>query len=139
MIKLSLAVLLLLAAIVIHHMNVRERWRKLSTAMLAASAGFIVSWLISAPLLAVLGIETGSVSGIALTKLVESVLIVAPILLVARLGGLARSDMFISRGKMKIWFLVGASGFLACAAISLFQAYAQELTIRQLLAWAPWA
>ena len=47
-------------------------WQGVFLALLAASFGFLVSWWLAKPLLAVLGISPKTASGLALAKLVDS-------------------------------------------------------------------
>jgi membrane protease YdiL (CAAX protease family) len=132
-IKVSLTAILLLNTIIIHRSKAREHWRKLTVGLLAASTGFLVSWFLSDPILEALGVGTDSPSGIALTKFLESTLIVAPILVVAKIGGLTRSDLFLQWGKRKVWLIIGIASFLTCALLFIVQGGDQAL------AWAPWA
>ncbi len=133
LIKVSLTAILLLITIVAHRSKALERWRKPSVGLLAASAGFLASWFLSDPILETFAVVTDSPSGIALTKFVESVLMVVPILVVAKIGGLTRSDMFLQWGKRKAWIIVGISTFVIGALFFIVQGGDQAL------AGIPWA
>jgi len=137
-VKAGLTAILLLVTIALHRRKSLERWRNLSAALLAASSGFLVSWVLADRVLSAWGVATNSVRGVALTKFVESTLIVIPVLVVARLGGLTWSDLFVRRGRAKAWLIVGFSTFFACALLFILQARGEGHPAKQLLAWAPW-
>jgi len=113
-------------------------WQGVFLALLAASFGFLVSWWLAKPLLAVLGISPKTASGLALAKLVDSVLIVLPVLIVMKLGGVKPAELFLRKGKLFIWLLIGLISFFIFFLLFLLQSRQQGLSASQLLNWAPW-
>ena len=99
--KTALPILLLLFTYACGRFESLRPWRNVSLAFLAASCGFLLSWLLSDPLLGAIGVTPDSVPGIALTKLTESILIVVPVLLIARRGGMTAADLYLGKGKFR--------------------------------------
>ena len=138
-IKTTLPVLLLLTTLACSRFEILRPWRKASVALLAGSCGFLVAWWLSDPIMTAIGATPDSVSGIALAKLVDSVLVVIPVILVAQLGGLSPASLYLRRGKLRAWLIVGLVTFAVFAGIFLLQTADQGLTAGQLLVLAPWA
>ncbi len=113
-------------------------WRNVSIAFLAASCGFLLSWLLSDRILGALGVTSDTVSGIALTKFTESMLIVIPVILIARVGGMTLSDLYLRRGRLRAWLIIGLATFAIFITLFLLQTLDQGLTAAQLLSLAPW-
>lgn len=137
-IKVTLPALILLTLAVLRHTGANDRRRRLAVALLAASVGFLVCWLLADPIRVVLGVEPDSVPGIALTKFVEASLIVIPVLVTARLGGFTRSDLFLSRGRARAWLAVGLVSLFAFTVLYVLQSVAMGLPVQRLLTWTPW-
>lgn len=137
-IKTALPLFFLLFTCLCGRVESLRQWRSVSLAFFAASCGFLVSWLISDTFLGFLGVTTSSLQGIAWTKLTESVLIVVPALLVARIGGMTNNDLFLRRGRLRAWLIVGFVAFAVFAVLFLLQAADKGIESRQLLALAPW-
>ena len=66
-------------------------------------------------------------------------LVVIPVIVVAQLGGLSPASLYLRRGKLRAWLIVGLVTFAVFAGIFLLQTSDQGLTARQLLVLAPWA
>ena len=79
--------------------------------------------------------------GIALDKLDSSVIIVLTILLINRLSGGDRHDLYLQKGNLRKGLAIGISAFLLCAAGSIFVATAfgaDNLSIGRIIPWIPW-
>ena len=137
-IKCALPILLLLSAHACARFERLRPWRPASIALLAASCGFLAAWLLGGRIVAVLGVGTRSVSGIALAKLTDSVLIVAAALLVARAGGMTTADLYLQRGRWRAWLPIGLAAFGIFAALFLWQCAGQGISRGELLAALPW-
>jgi membrane protease YdiL (CAAX protease family) len=136
--KILLPILLLLFTLACGRVTFLRPWRKVSLALFAASCGFLVSWWLIEPLLRVTAVTTDSMSGLALTKFFDSLLIVVPVLLVARAGGMTAGDLYLRRGKLRGWLVVGAGSFSIFLVLFALQTQGQGLTARQVIAMAPW-
>jgi uncharacterized protein len=137
-IKVALPLALLLLTHACARVEVLRPWRTVCLAFLAASCGFLAAWVLSDRLLGALGVTPTSVSGVALAKLTESVLIVGALLLVARAGGMSLGDLYLRRGKTRAWVLIGLVSFAVFLALFLLQWSRQGLTTAALLRAAPW-
>jgi membrane protease YdiL (CAAX protease family) len=137
-IKCALPLVLLLLTCASARFERLRPWKPVSIALLAASCGFLTAWLLSDRLLAALGVLPHGVSGIALTKLSESTLIVAAAWLVARAGGMTRADLYLQRGKIRAWLPVGVAAFAVFSGVFLMQWTGAGLAIGDLVSALPW-
>jgi membrane protease YdiL (CAAX protease family) len=137
-IKIALPCLMLILTWACGRYDTLRRWRGVSLSFLAASSGFLCSWLFSDPILGLLGVMGDSVSGIALTKFVESFLIVVPVILIAFAGGMLPGDIFLCRGRLGAWLIIGLVSFTVFVILFLLQEMGRGLTAARLLALAPW-
>lgn len=138
-VKVALPVLLLISTLVLGRADRSRKWRKAILGFLAASAAFLASHLISGPLLGLSGMSTDSVPGLAFAKLFDAIPIVATILIVALLGGSRPADLFIRKGKVKVWLIIGSASFALFVILFLFQARGAGVGADRLIAYAPWA
>lgn len=137
-IKCALPLVLLLLTCASARFERLRPWKPVLIALLAASCGFLAAWLLSDRILDALNVVSESASGIALTKLSESTLIVAAAWLVARIGGMSRTDLYLQRGRVRIWLPIGLAAVGVCSAVLLSQWYAAGLTKAALLRALPW-
>lgn len=137
-IRSAVPVLLFALVLIVRRVEALRRWRPALAALFAASCGFLVAWWLAGPLLGLIGVAADTVRGIAVAKLVDTVLIVLPVLLVARLSGMGRHDLFLGRGRARAWLATGLVFFVAFAAIFLMQAFGEGMSASQLAALAPW-
>lgn len=138
MIKFALPLVLLLFTYACMRLERLRPWKPISIALLAASCGLLAAWLLSDRILAALGVLPQSVSGIALAKLSESTLIVAVALLVARAGGMTWTDLYLQRGKVRVWLPIGLVAFGVFSVLFLSQWTNAGLTTAALLRAVPW-
>lgn len=137
-IKCALPLVLLLLTCASARFERLRPWKPVLIALLAASCGFVAAWLLSDRILAALGVLPQSVTGIALTKLSESTLIVAAALLVARAGGMTWTDLYLQRGKVRAWLPIGLGAFGVFSVLFLSQWTNAGLTTAALLRAIPW-
>jgi membrane protease YdiL (CAAX protease family) len=137
-VKCALPLVLLLITFASARFERLRPWKPVSIALLAASCGFLAAWLLSDRILAALGVLPQSVSGIALAKLSESTLIVAAAWLVALIGGMSRTDLYLQRGRVHIWLPIGLAAFGVFSVLFLSQWTKAGLTTAALLGALPW-
>ncbi len=138
-IKFALPFLLLAAAWLCGRSESLRKWRGVLLAFMAASTGFLVSWFFNDYLLGLAGAAVDTVQGIALAKMTESVLIVLPSYLVARAGGITNREMYLCRGKMKVWMVIGIGAFIAFFTIFLAQVSGSGVDRERIINLLPWA
>ena len=136
--KTMLPVIFLLLTLTAKRFEHLRAWQGVFLALLAASFGFLVSWWLAKPLLAALGVSPKTASGLALAKLVDSILIVLPVLVVMRVGGVKPAELFIHKGKLYLWLMIGLIGFFVFFLLFLLQFRQQGLSTSQLFSWTPW-
>ncbi len=107
-------------------------------ALLAASCGFLAAWLLSDRILDALNVVSESASGIALTKLSESTLIVAAALLVARAGGMTWTDLYLQRPGRAGMAADRPRAFGVFSVLFLSRSTNAGLTTAALLLAVPW-
>lgn len=59
-------------------------------------------------------------------------------ILVARVGGLRPADLYLRRGKVKAWLIIGLVTFAVFTALFLVQAGDQDIGADRLFEYAPW-
>jgi membrane protease YdiL (CAAX protease family) len=136
--KIALPLLLLLATVVCGRTESLRHWRPAWLAFFAASSAFLVAWWVSDPLMKLFGLTTDSVPGVAFMKLFDALPIVVTVLIVSRLGGLRPADLFLQKGRVKAWLVVGIVAFAAFTVLFLLQARDQGIAADRLVAYAPW-
>ena len=137
-VKIALPLLLLIATAVAGRFENLRKWRNILLGFLAASAAFLVSHWTAGPLLGLTGMSTESVAGLAFAKLSDALPIVVTLLVVARLGGSSPADLFVRKGRVKAWLIVGLVSFAAFTVIFLLQAQGSGIGAERLIAYAPW-
>jgi len=137
-VKTALPVLLLISTITAGRSVRLRRWRNVFLGFLAASTAFLVSHLVSGPLLGLTGMTVDSAAGLAFAKLFDALPIVATILVVARFGGLRLSDLFLQKGRVKAWLIVGLASFAVFTILFLLQSSGGGIAPGMLIAYAPW-
>jgi len=137
-VKIALPVLLFIVTLASGRSERLKRWRGVFLGFLAASTAFLVSHWVSGPLLGLTGMSTDSMAGLAFAKLFDTLPIVVTVLVIARLGGMKPADLFIRKGRMKAWLIVGLIAFAAFTVLFLLQASGEGIAPDRLIAYAPW-
>lgn len=120
-----------------------KRWR-LPLAFAIASAAMAVDYHLDPTpwLLPALGISARSPAGWAVDKLQSSLLIILPILLLARLSGERLGAIYVQRGNLKLGLAIGLGTFAAAALLAIPWASwlfgGRDLSLGRVLPWAPW-
>lgn len=136
--KVSLPVVLLFLTLACRRYDSLGYWYRLALGFFAASCGFLAGWFLSNPLMRLFGLSAESVSGIAFAKLFDAIPIVAASFAVAWAGGLKPSDLFIKKGKVKGWAIVGSVSFAVFLSLFIIQARGEGIGAGRLLRYAPW-
>jgi membrane protease YdiL (CAAX protease family) len=137
-VKIALPVLLFIATLASGRSERLRRWRGVFLGFLAASTAFLVSHWVSGPLLGLTGMSIDSVAGVAFAKLFDTLPIVVTVLVVAHIGGLRPADLFIRKGRVKAWLIVGLVTFAVFTVVFLLQSSGEGIGTGRLIAYAPW-
>lgn len=103
-----------------------------------ASIGFLTAWIFVDLLQDTIPIESDPLIKLSLTKAIDAILVVTPILMIVKFTEGNFQTVYMRTGKLKIWILVGGSSFLVFLLLFLFQARAQNLEWIQILSSLPW-
>lgn len=136
--KIALPFLLLISTLASGRSERLREWRGVFLGFLAASTAFLVSHFVSGPLLGLTGMSIDSVPGLAYAKLFDAIPIVVTVLVVARLGGSRPADLFIRKGRVKAWLIVGLVTFAVFTFLFMLQAGGEGIGAERLIAYAPW-
>lgn len=97
-----------------------DNW-KLFFAFFLAAFAFFIAGLLDSPLQKLLNADTGSLAGISKLKLIDSFLIILPILLVTRTTRIPWKDLYITGGRVGLSLLIGSIGFAVFAFVFYLQ------------------
>jgi len=131
--------LLFLAVTVILYRSVRfKAYWQIAFAFCVASVGFLVAWLLSSWLLAMMNVSATTMAGLAITKFVDALLIVVPIIVLIKITGSDMGTLYLQRGNLKLGLLIGGITFTAFAILFFLQTQDQGFGMGQIVAWIPW-
>ncbi len=137
-IRLFISVFLFGISINLRRLNPQsENWRLFFAFFTAAFAFFIAS-VFDAPFQRLISANTASLAGIAKLKIVDSVLILIPILLLTRIAKISWKDLFLQGGRPGLSLLFGGLGFAIFAVVFFFQIKGQPEIFGQTSTWLPW-
>lgn len=106
-------------------------------AFLTASVAFSLTTLIARPYSL-----PSSVQGIAYQKVLDTFLVVAPIIVLTKASGASLGSIMLRRGRLKLGLAIGTATFifflLTSVQVSTLLFYGEGLTVARLTAWAPW-
>ncbi|MBN2047187.1 MAG: CPBP family intramembrane metalloprotease [Anaerolineaceae bacterium] len=112
-------------------------WR-VAYAFFCASTAFLIAFLFTGRILRLLGVDSATVFGLAIEKLVDMVLICAALIGLSRLVGEGWGELYLQPGRWKLSLGVGLGAFAVFAALLFLQARAVDLSASSLLSLLPW-
>ena len=137
-IRLFISVFLFGISINLRRLNPQsENWR-LFYAFFTASFALFIASVFDAPFQRLISANTASLPGIAKLKIVDSVLILIPILLLTRIAKISWKDLFLKGGRPGLSLLFGGLGFAIFAVVFFFQIKGQPEIFGQTSTWLPW-
>lgn len=110
-------------------------------AFFVASAAFLVAWLLRGLgdwALVRLGLASDSEAGMAVLKLVEVALVVAPILILSRLAGWDLGSLYLRRGRLAFGLIAGSLVLVNYAVTALAVASNTTGHLERVLPALPW-
>jgi len=137
-IKVGLPLLFLAVTAILYRSERFKAYWQIAFAFCVASVGFLVAWLLSSWLLAIVNISTTTMAGLAIAKFVDALLIVAPIIVLVKITGSDMGTLYLQRGNLKLGLLVGGITFTAFAILFFLQAQDRGIGMGQIVAWTPW-
>lgn len=92
--------------------------------------------------LTLLGLDTKTPAGIAVSKLESTIMIVVPILLLTKASGTNLASIYLQKGKLRSALIIGLIVFFAIAAVSIpwakWQYQTGDLSLERVIPWVPW-
>jgi len=114
-----------------------DNWKLFFAFFLAAFAFFFTS-LLDSPLQTLIGADTNSLAGLAKLKLVDTLLILVPILLLTRAVRIPWHDLYLTGGQVGLSLLIGGIGFAIFAVVFLLQVRELPDIFARTTNWLPW-
>lgn len=133
--KISICVIYLLVAILIRN---NKALSIVFFAFFIASTAILISSLISDPILKFFGLTVNTPHGIALTKLVESLFIVLPIISFTIFMKNDLGAIYIKRGKIKLSIIIGLTSFLILTSLAAAQIGEHNVELSRIIPLTPW-
>ncbi len=129
-------VFLIITALLYHHERYNKYWRVMFTFFIGSFSFFLV-WLA----FRFFSLPT-TIEGFALSKLLESLIMVVPIIILILVSGRNLESIYLKKGNLKLGLLIGLTGFICFFLFSIIGAellfYGTKLTWEKVLLWLPW-
>jgi len=144
--KIAIPILFLLSAVLLHRNKHLEKYFQVFFAFFIASFVFALEHIVVGEIWLEYkeGILPSTVDGIVFQKLLSTLLVVLPIVLLTKISGKEMASVYLKKGKLRLGLIIGLATFLIFlvtsvpAATGLFGARGQNLTSENLTSWAPW-
>jgi len=137
-IKVGIPILFLALTVMLYRSERFKGYWQLALAFCAASFGFLTAWLLSDWVLSFLNVTPDTMTGLAVTKFVDAVLIALPIILIIKTVDGDIGALYLKRGKLKWSLLIGGSSFVFFAVLFCLQAQSLGIGFNRIVAWIPW-
>ena len=146
MYKIAIPILFLLSAVLLHRNKYLEKYFQVFFAFFIASFVFALKHIVVGEIWLEYkeGILPSAVDGIVYQKLLSTLVIATPIVLLTKISGKEMASVYLKKGKLRLGLIIGLATFLIFlvtsvpAATGLFGARGQNLTSENLTSWAPW-
>ena len=136
--KIVIPLTFLVISLLLYRSERFHRFWNLFFAFFIGATSFLVVWIVSF----FYSIQNTTVEGLALNKLIETILIVIPILVLIKLSGDDMDSILLKRGNPKLGLIIGVGGFIVFLVLSFLGAillfYGTELTWQKFMVWLPW-
>jgi len=144
--KIATPTLFLLSAALLHRNKHLEKYFQVFFAFFIASFVFALEHIVVGGIWLEYkeGILPSTVDGIVYQKLLSTLLVVIPIVLLTKIFGKEMASIYLKKGKLRLGLIIGLTTFLIFlatsvpAATALFGARGQNLTSENLISWTPW-
>jgi len=144
--KIAIPILFLLSAVLLHRNKHLEKYFQVFYAFFMASLVSALEHIVVGAIWPKYkeGILPSAVDGIVFQKLLSTLLVAIPIVLLTKISGKEMASIYLRKGKLRLGLVIGLATFLIFlltsvpAATVLFGARGQNLTSENLISWAPW-
>jgi len=136
--KIGIPLLFLVISLILYKSERFHKFWKLFFAFFIGATSFLIVWIVSF----FYSIQNTTVEGFAFNKLIETILIVIPIIVLIKLSGDDMDSILLKKGNIKLGLIIGGGGFIAFLMFSFMGAillfYGTELTWQKFISWIPW-
>jgi membrane protease YdiL (CAAX protease family) len=140
--KSSLPVLLLLSFVVLRKTRQMENYSQVIYAFFIASTVSLFEYLLYLSQSSLYWLSSSRMDLFVYFKLLSTIIVVIPILILTKVAGQSRSSLFLKRGKLRLGLVVGLFTFFFFAASSIPIANmlygGHGLDYGNLVLWGPW-
>jgi len=140
--RIALILVLLGSSLLLRRSDRLRKYWPVFFAFFIASFAQALDFYFSGWLVSLLGLDVKSPAGIAVDKLESTLLIVIPIVLLARLSGNNMGSIYLRKGNLRLGLIVGLTVFIVVAALSIpwaqWQYRVGDLSLQRVLPWIPW-
>lgn len=140
--RIALVLALLMSSLLLRRSESLSRYWPVCFAFFVASFAQALDLYFSGWSLGLLGLDADSPAGIAMDKLESTLLIVIPIIVLARLSGDDLDSLYLQRGNLRLGLIIGLAVFVVVAALSIpyaqWQYHVGDLSLQRVLPWIPW-
>jgi membrane protease YdiL (CAAX protease family) len=140
--RICLAVVFLAGSLYFRFKDAQNPYWKVLFALFTVIVAQLIDLHFSHWLPDLVGVSLNTPAGDALDKLESSFLIAALIILLTKISGGDLASLYLKRGKLRSWLLIGGGAF-AFFALTSFPAAsglfaARDLSIARVIPWIPW-
>jgi membrane protease YdiL (CAAX protease family) len=136
--KIIVPLAFLLVTILLYKTERLHEYWQVFFAFFVGSFAFFIAWAFSFLLM----FQTTTVEGFALTKLVESIFLVIPIIVLVKISRNNLGSVYLKKGNLKLGLIIGFTSFFVFMIISFAIAellfFGINLTVEKVISWIPW-
>jgi membrane protease YdiL (CAAX protease family) len=140
--RIALVLVLLCSSLLLRRSDRLSKYWPVIFAFFIASSAQALDYYLSGWLAGLLRLDMETPAGIAVDKLESTLLIVLPIVLLARLSGNSLNSIYLQKGNLKLGLIIGLTVFIVVAALSIpwakWQYRVGDLSLQRVLPWIPW-
>ncbi len=135
--EVAVAIVLALFLLAVWKTRRLARFAPIIFSFVVAAVAYSSTYLIAHPY----SLES-TVEGIAYQKVIDTVAVVVPIIILTLVSGAKLDSIMFKRGRLKLGLIVGVATFvfflLTSVQVSTLLFYGTDLTTSRIIGWAPW-
>jgi len=133
---IGLPVLFLLSAVLLNKNKPLEKYFQVFFAFFVGSLAFSLSHIVVGEA------SPPAVDGIVFEKLLSTILVVTPVVLLTKISGNEMASIYLKKGKLRLGLVIGLATFLVFLATSVQASTVlfggRNLAFERVVSWAPW-
>ena len=136
--KYAMAVVTLVGWLASSRIEWLEKYRPIFQGFFAVSLGVLLTHYVGNVPLLLSGLSVETVQGVAIAKFGEALPIVLSILVVHFASGGDMNGLYMQRGTLRVWLIVGIVGFAVFAGFGILQVISSDLSWSDVGVALPW-